>query len=57
MKPPRNIRTYKSYEEAAEAAREQAVEDYYTKQEDEEDPMDEADRRYDEWQDEMAGEE
>lgn len=56
MIPPRNTGTrHKSYEAAAEAAREREVEEYMKDEEQEEDPMDEADRRYDEWQDEQAG--
>ena len=57
MKPPRNIRAFKSYEEASEYRREQDVEEYYEEEEQqEEDEMDEADRWYDEYQDEMARE-
>ena len=55
MKPPKRYqRTFSSYEAAAEAAREQDVEEYYEEEETEEDPMDEFDRLYDEWQDEQA---
>lgn len=57
MIPPRNTGTrHKSYEAAAEAARERELEEFLEgNEEQEEDPMDEADRRYDEWQDEQAG--
>ena len=54
MKPPKRI--FKSYEEAAQAQREQDVEDYYNEEEEEiEDEMEEADRLYDEMQDRLAG--
>ena len=47
---------YNSYQEAAEAQREQDVEDYYNDEEEieEDEDMDEADRLYDEMQDEIA---
>lgn len=55
MKPPRNIKKFSSYEEAAEHQREQELEEYLEDEEIEEyDEMDEADRWYDEWQDEQA---
>lgn len=50
------MRIYNSYEEAAEAQREQDVEDYYNEEEEIEDEMEEADRLYDEMQDEKASE-
>lgn len=54
MKPPKRI--FKSYEEAAEAQREQDVEEYYNEEEEIEDEMEEADRLYDEMQDNLASE-
>lgn len=48
------MRIYNSYEEAAEAQREQDVEEYYNEEEEIEDEMEEADRLYDEMQDEKA---
>jgi hypothetical protein len=54
MKPPKRI--FNSYQEAAEAQREQDVEDYYNEEEEiEDEEMEEADRLYDEMQDRLAG--
>lgn len=55
MKPPRNIKKFSSYEEAAEHQREQELEEYLEDEEIEEyDEMDKFDEWYDEQQDNLA---